>query len=212
METHPLLRQNPALREAVRGFLAKSKEESDKALGEAFRRVRDKAKTERKKSAKKTGSVSLSNTDSVSRCTRIKAQLSAKLAEIYASDLDNKVKDALTRDIMLQLNKVEQKAIEIIRRERALQEEKNAKRSEPDQVKRRRQHDLAKRSTAIRRDYLYSAEKGGFDPNDPLLTGHFAGAGLNTATAFEPAVAFDIGGTTGEAAAVADSAGFEAAR
>jgi hypothetical protein len=181
------MQKDPELKKNMDDYLRRVKEDSSKALVEAFKRVREKNKAEKKKSPKKMGSVSLSNTDTVSMCMKLKARLNAKLSEIFSSDLDPKMKNALARDVMVQMDKVEQKISEIRRREKAVAEEKRARKNEQEHVKRQRQRDMAKKTTYIRRDYLYSAEEGGMDP-----ASYMPGAAGS-----EAAVSYDISGMTG---------------
>jgi len=178
---------NPDLRKTITDYIRKQRDDNAKFFFEAHKKAKEKAK--KNNAAKKTGMVRISNTDTVERCVRIKSRLAAKLMEIYASDLDDKMKSALARNVLLEMSKVEQKISDIRRRERAAQEEKENRKDESEHVKRRRRHDLEKRSVVIRRDYLYSAEKGGFDPNDLMF---------GSAQADFPAASFDISGVTGE--------------
>jgi hypothetical protein len=170
-------------------FLSNKKDETQKMLFEAHKKAQEAAKKRRRSGSKKIGSVGLSNADSVGRAVRIRARLYAKLDEIFASDLDLKVKMSLAKDVMVQINRVEQKITDIQRRERAIKEEALAKsKDEPEHVKRRRRYDMQKRGIAIRRDYLYHANDGGFDPMSFCVNAMKAAA----------AVAFDIAGVGGE--------------
>ena len=174
---------NPDYGEKIREFLVKMKESNERAMIEAFKRAEQKAKENRKQSRRKVGVVSLSNTDTIQRCVQIRARLYAKIGEIAGSDLDIKQKMALTRDVMTQIDKVEIKISEIRRRERAVKEEKTAKKTEAEHVKRKRWYDTQKRTAHIRKDYLFPAEKGGFDPY-----------GFSPDIPITPAVSFDISG------------------
>jgi hypothetical protein len=168
-------------------FLEKSKQNAGRILFEAHKKAQEAAKKNRKPSDKKFGTVSLSNTDTVSRAMRMRTRLYAKLAEIMASDLDNKMKKALASDVMMQLNKVEQKIIEIQRREKAKQEERVAKKNESEHVKRRRRNDLRLREAYIKKEYLYHADDGGMDPMS------YSQAALSGS-----AVSFNFSGISGE--------------
>ena len=150
-----------------------------------------------------TGSVRLSNTDSIGRANRIRQRLRAKMGEIMSSSLDEDVRKSLARTVQLQLDRVEGKIRQIRRRERAQQEEKrdraSAQRREEDQRierqreerRRRRQSDLRQRSIRVRRDFLYSANQGGFNPyNNNITMSH--PPSING-----PAVAIEIGGYSG---------------
>ncbi len=167
------IQRNPEKAEVIHDYLKKAEENKDKALAMAFTRANQRAaearKTKKKKEAKKKyGSISLSNTDTVNKCVKIRAKLKAKLQEITGSNIDEKIKHALVRDVMMQLNKVEVKINEIKRREAAIQEEKKAKKDESAQAVRRRRDAIRKRTTAIQRKYLHSASEGGLDPANPL--------------------------------------------
>ena len=165
----------------------------------------------RSSNQRRQGSVSLSNTDSVSRANRIRARLRGKLSEIMGSSLDHDTKMALARTVQIQLDRVEMKVRQIRRRERAKEEEKRENRARErreedarterrrEQERARRRRDMSQRSVRIRRDFLYPASKGGFDPYSVSPVVQSPGANA--------AVSFDIGGSSGTvsgAAPVAD--------
>jgi hypothetical protein len=200
------VQSDPEVKKKIDDYIKKTKEDTAKAYANALKKMSEKTKAEKKKSSKKLGSISISNTDTVSRCLKVKARLAAKLGEIYSSDLDPKLKNALARDVMIQIEKVEVKISEIQRRERAVAEEKRSRKNESAFKKRQRQMDMAKKTAQIRRDYLYSAEEGGMDP-----ASYMPGSGASDA-----AVSFDIAGMTGTvtdaaAAIVAEAMGGETA-
>jgi hypothetical protein len=184
----------------ITDYLNKVKEDSNKFMVEAFKKAQEKSKENRKKSQKKTGTVSLSNADSVSGAMRIRSRLYAKLDEIFASDINQKAKMTMAKDVLLQITKVEQKIVEIKRREKAIQEERMNKKNDTELDKRKRKYDMQKRSIGIRKDYLYSAAEGGFDPTNNFMTNFSSG---------EAAVSFDISGMSGEMVAMAAEASVE---
>jgi hypothetical protein len=160
-------KHHPDIKKSIDEFLDKTKAKNDKLMFEAHNKAQEAARKRRRKSAsKKIGAVSLSNADTVNRAMRVRSRLYAKMDEIFASDLEPKMKMSLAKDVMIKINKVEDKIASIRRRERAILEEQSRKKNESEATKRRRQHDMKKRSISIRKDYLFSAENGGFDPND----------------------------------------------
>ena len=178
----------PEIGKKFTDYLKNLKQKNNESMMKAFGDLREKNKKNNASSTvKKLGNITVSNTDSVERCMQIKARLNAKLSEIFASDLDDKLKMALSRDILFQLNNVEKKIHDIRRRKKAEHEEKTAKKDESEAVKRRRRYDMQKRSITIRRDYLFSAEKGGLDPNNFIVS----------ISSDNVAVSFDIGGVSG---------------
>ena len=156
---------NPELFKNIRDMIKKARVANDKLLINAHNKAKEKDK---KPSTKKSGSVIISNTDTVTSCARIRSRLLAKLQEIFDSDLDEKAKMSLARDIMMQIDKVEQKISEIRRREKAVAEERRARKTESEHEKRKRRHDMAKRTATIKREYLYHASEGGLDPSSYL--------------------------------------------
>jgi hypothetical protein len=177
----------------------KMKDDYNGKLMEAHRKEREKAR-KNIKASRKIGSVAISNTDSVERCIKVKARLNAKLGEIFASDLDDKQKMALARGIMLELNKVDGKIADIRRREKAVRETQQTKRkNETESERRRRKYDMEKRTITIRKDFLFHANQGGYDPNNAA----FGGIQLD----FPAAVAFDISGMAGEVGGAAADTG-----
>jgi hypothetical protein len=182
----------------ILGMLERVKQENRNNLFEAHKKAQEAAAVKRRRSGKRIGSVGLSNTDSVSRAVRIKSRLYAKLDEIFASDLEPAAKLTLAKDVIMKINKVEQKIIAIKRREKALQEEKIAKRDESEQAKRRRRRDMIKKSISIDKGYLFSAQDGGMDP-----------MAFGMPAFGDPSVSFEISGVSGAAAAVSTEAAVE---
>ena len=147
-------------------------------LAEAHNRANERTHANRTQRRRPpvTGSTRLSNTDSIGRANRIRQRLKSKLSEIMSSSLDEDVKKSLARNVQTQLDRVEQKIRQIRRRERAQEEEKRDRIRERqreqdrraelqrDERQRNRQRDLRPRSVSVRRDFLYSARQGGFDP------------------------------------------------
>ncbi|MCL2357511.1 MAG: hypothetical protein FWC70_10245 [Defluviitaleaceae bacterium] len=152
-------------------------------LKEAHNRVQEERREQqrRRPARRRTGSVRLSNTDSVGRARRVRAQLVSKLQEVYGSDASDRNRGAMAMDIKLQIQRVDQQIAAIRRRERAMEEERTTRReNDTPEARRRRIRDMQERRINIRRDLLYPAASGGFDPNNPL--------GKNTS------VVCDIGG------------------
>jgi hypothetical protein len=146
----------------------------------------------------------LSNTDSVARARAVRARLVAKLSEVYASDMDKRARGASAMDIKLQINRVDQQITAIRRRERAIEEELVTRRKDdtPD-ARRRRARDMQEKRIYIRKDYLYHANKGGYDPGNVLFN-------TNSGTTNDiSSISFDIGGEVGtmDVAAGADFGG-----
>ena len=169
-----IMETNAQVAKSVHDFLSQMKMDNSKRLPEAFARAKENTRKNNQKSTKKIGSVTLSNTDSIGACHRLKNRLNAKLSEIYGSDLDVGLKRSLAQNVVMALANVEQKILEIRRRERAVQEEKTAKKNEKPHEKRRRQRDMEKRTVRIRQDLLYSAKDGGLDPDNLLNIGSAA--------------------------------------
>ncbi|MCL2203536.1 MAG: hypothetical protein FWB88_06325 [Defluviitaleaceae bacterium] len=139
----------------------------------------------------KTGTVRLSNTDSLRTAMAMRRRVLAKLGEVAAAvDVEKRIRDAMVATVKMQLDKIDRQIANIKRRERALREEQQARRDECPNRRRRRRADMQEQSVRIRRDMLYPAKEGGFDPRKPFgfPSTHHAPA---------PAVAFDVGGTAG---------------
>jgi hypothetical protein len=156
-------------------------------LFEAHNNAQNNAQNRKRSSLPKIGTVRLSNTDSLRTALDMRRRVLAKLAEVAAvTDVDKKTRDAMVATVKMQLDKVDRQITAIKRRERAVKEERTARRDECPRARRRRQHDMKERSVNIRRDMLFPADKGGFDPRNP--------AGFPVA-----AVSFNFGGTVGMA-------------
>jgi hypothetical protein len=158
----------------ARRELRRSLEESQNhMLKEAHNRIqeqqREQRAQQRRQQPRRTGSVRLSNTDSIGRAHQVRARLLAKLQEVHGSDMEERARGAAAMDIKLQINRVDRQITAIRRRERAMQEEQTTRRSEdtPD-IRRRRARDMQERRIYVRADYLYHADQGGFDPNDMM--------------------------------------------
>jgi hypothetical protein len=134
-------------------------------IQEAHERVREQQREKRKQRPRKTGSERLSNTDTMRRARQVRARLVAKLSEVYGTDMELRARDASAMDIKMQINRVDQQITSIRRRERAIEEEKTVRRKDDTpEARRRRARDMQEQRIYIRRDYLYHADKGGFDP------------------------------------------------
>jgi len=160
------------------------RERTNNMLMEAHNRASAAARERNRAPRRRTGVVGLSNTDTLRRAMEIRRRLMAKLQEVGGSDAEGRTRDTMLATVKMQLARVDQQIAAIRRRERAVEEERQARRDECPCVRRRRRHDLRPQSINIRRDFLYSAEQGGFNPNNPL---GFNGVG-------EAAVAMDMGG------------------
>ena len=138
-------------------------------LTEAHEKVREQQKKQRQKPKRRTGVTRLSNTDSMRKARQIRAQLVAKLSEVYGSDMDERSRGVNALDIKLQINKVDQQINAIRRRERAIEEEKLTRRKDDTpEARRRRLRDMQENKIYIRRDYLFHADEGGYDPNNHI--------------------------------------------
>ncbi|MCL2456581.1 MAG: hypothetical protein FWD19_03435 [Defluviitaleaceae bacterium] len=138
-------------------------------LAEAHEKVREQQKKQRQQPKRRTGVTRLSNTDSMRKARQIRAQLVAKLSEVYGSDMDERSRGVSALDIKLQINKVDQQISAIRRRERALEEEKLTRRKDDTpEARRRRFRDMQENKIFIRRDYLFHADDGGYDPNNHI--------------------------------------------
>ncbi|MCL1877869.1 MAG: hypothetical protein FWF80_03355 [Defluviitaleaceae bacterium] len=161
-------------------------------LKEAHNRVEQERREQqrRRPPRRRQGAVRLSNTDSMGRARRVRAQLVAKLQEVYGSDADGRSRSAMAMDIKLQINRVDKQMAAIRRRERAIEEERTTpRRNDTPEARRRRARDMQERRINIRRDMLYSAKNGGFDPNNPTF--------VTSAKNGTSSVSFDIGGNSG---------------
>jgi hypothetical protein len=141
--------------------------------------------------------------DSVRRAQQIRSRLTAKLMEVQGSDAEPRTRGAMAMDIKLKIDRVDQQIAAIRRRERAVQEERTTRRrDDTPQARRRRAQDMQERRISIRRDMLYHANNGGFDPNNPLFN-------KTTFQDAAAAIAFEFGGNEG-AMEILPGAEFEA--
>ena len=179
-------------------------------LAEAHNRANERTQQNnqrrRRSAPRRQGSVNLSNTDSVGRATRIRSRLRAKLGEIMSSSLDDDIKKSLARTVQLQIDRVDRKIIQIRRRERAKVEERRERRNQERQneerrveiqreaARRRRRNDMRQRSIRVRREFLYPASQGGFDPYNKTING---GSSFLNGNGTPPAVSFNIAGKSG---------------
>jgi hypothetical protein len=162
------IQRNPERAKVIHQYLKEQEDNYGKLLATSFAKVNKSAqeaaaKAKKKNSKKKLGSIRLSNTDSITKCKRVKAQLNARLGEIYASTMDEKMKQALAKDVMMQIVKVDMKINEIQKRELAIQQEKLCKKNESEQTRRKRRKDIEERSTMIKRDFLHQEDGGDAD-------------------------------------------------
>ena len=165
------------------------RENRNNQLLEAHARVQEQREQERRRRRPKQGVTRLSNIDSIGRAQQIRSRLLAKLTEIAGSDLEPRARDALIADIKMQLDRVDQKVMAIRRRQRAIEAEKNARReTDTPEERRRRFRDMQERRIYIRRDFLYHADEGGFNPNNPF--------GMKFIQAPNAPVSLDMGGTS----------------
>jgi len=166
---------------------------------ERLRQQRQEQDRERRSRRRRTGSVRLSNADSVARAQKIRGQLQGKLSEVMSSDMDDRSKKALAIEIQTQIDRVDQQIAAMRRREQAMREEKQRRRSEESaQERRRRNHDIQERSIFIRDDFLHPASRGGLNPADFMQS--------STSSSSAP-VSFSISGSVGTADFSMDSGG-----
>jgi hypothetical protein len=159
-------------------------------LHEAHSRIQQQQRERRRAPRRQQGSVRLSNTDTLARARQVRARLLSKLQEVYGSDMDERARGGAAMDIQLQISRVDQQMTAIRRRERAVEEERmTRRRDDTPEARRRRARDMQERRIYVRRDFLYHADKGGFDPNNPLFTTNLQ-SDISS-------VAFDIGGNIG---------------
>lgn len=186
-----------------REFDVRMRDNKTAMLTDAHNRANERAQQNRRRRRPPVqGATRLSNTDSIGRAKRIRQRLRAKIGEIMSSNIDENVKRTLARTVQMQLDRVEGTIRQIRRRERAQREEQRerneVRQREEDrrterlreERRRRRQNEMRPRSIRVRRDFLYSARQGGFDPYNNHLS-------VNQAPAAGPAVSFSIGGQTG---------------
>jgi len=165
---------------------------------ERLRQQRQEQDRDRRSRRRRTGSVRLSNADTVARAQKIRGQLQGKLSEIMSSDMDDRAKKALAIEIQTQIDRVDQQIAAMRRREQAKREEKQRRRTEETaQERRRRNHDIQERSIFIREDFLFPANRGGFNPADFTLS----------STSTTAPVSFSISGSIGTADFSMDSGG-----
>ena len=144
----------------------------------------------------RVGTVRLSNTDTLRTALAMRRRVMGKLAEVAAAtDVEPRTRDAMMATVKMQIDKIDRQISAIRRRERAVEEERRARRDECRQERRRRNRDMQEQSVRNRKDMLYHANEGGFNPNHPL------GLGMAPpSTPFSmPAVSFDVGGMVGMA-------------
>lgn len=139
-------------------------------LRDEHRRLEEERKARQKRRPRRTGVARVSNTDTIQSAMQVRARLLAKLKEGAGSDMDPMARDVFVADIQLQISRVDQAISAIRRRARAVQEERSVSaRSDTPEARRRRFRDMQKKTFAIRRDLLYPASEGGFDPNRPSM-------------------------------------------
>lgn len=179
-------------------------ENRNNMLQEAHERIRKQQDEQRRRRPRRQqGSVRLSNRDSLGRAFQIRARLLAKLKEVAGSDMEERARGATKMDIQLQLDRVERQIASIRRRERAVEEERTIRRRDDTPERRRRRfRDMQEQRIHIRRDFLFHANKGGFDPNDPL----FSKTGIQNMIS---PVSFDFGGKAGSIDISSATAGLE---
>ena len=149
----------------------KLRDMKNRRIQEAHARLEEERRARsRQQSPRRTGVERLSSTDTVARAMQVRARLLAKLKEGVGSDMEPRARDVFVANIKLQISRVDQTINAIRRRERAEQEERDmSRRIDTPEERRRRFRDMQRRSIAIRRDFLYHANEGGFDPNMPQI-------------------------------------------
>ena len=176
--------ENDSMREINR----KLRDTKNRRIKEAHARLEEERRARRRQHRpRRIGVARLSNTDTIQRAMQVRARLLAKLKEGFDSDMCPRAREVFAADIKLQISRVDQTINAIRRRERAIEEERNvSRRDDTPEARRRRFREMQKRSISIRRDFLYHASKGGFDPNMPQI-------GNNPRNMLPPAVALSLG-------------------
>ena len=176
--------ENDSMREINR----KLRETKNRRIKEAHARLEEERRArKRQQRPRRTGVARLSNTDTIARAKQVRARLLAKLKEGTGSDMCPRAREVFAADIKLQISRVDQTINAIRRRERAIEEERNvSRREDTPEARRRRFREMQRRSISIRRDFLYHASEGGFDPNMPQV-------GKNPRNELPPAVALSLG-------------------
>ena len=176
--------ENDSMREINR----KLRDKKNRRIKEAHARLEEERRARRKQQRpRRAGVARLSNTDTIQRAMQVRAALLAKLKEAFGSDMEQRAREVFAADIKLQISRVDQTINAIRRRERAIEEERNiSRRDDTPEARRRRFREMQRRSISIRRDFLYHASKGGFDPNMPQI-------GKNPRNELPPAIALSLG-------------------
>ena len=176
--------ENDSMREINR----KLRDKKNRRIKEAHARLEEERRARRRQQRpRRTGVARLSNTDTIQRAMQVRARLLAKLKEGFDSDMCPRARDVFAADIKLQISRVDQTINAIRRRERAIEEERNmSRREDTPEARRRRFREMQRRSISIRRDFLYLANEGGFDPNMPRI-------GSNSRNELPPAVTLSLG-------------------
>jgi len=211
-----------SLKIGTQEFSVRIRDSKTAQLTAAHNRANENQPPRRNRNIRREGAVTLRNTDSIGRANRVRSRLRAKIGEIMSSNIEPDIKKSLARNVQMQLERVENTIRQIRRRERAEQEERREQRQEVtrqrerrqektraerveerrrEEARRRRRNDMRERSTRIRRDFLYPARQGGFNPYDfaSNRNGNFNDNNSGFTIDVPPAVAFDVGGTSGVA-------------
>lgn len=117
------------------------------------------------KAHKKEGQALFGGNDSIEKLQKVKMRLSSKISEIFSSDMNDKMKEALIADINMQMAKVDR----LISQIKAKQMEKATQGQ--DNKKSKKKNDSKKKTDLIyiKREYLYSKDKGGLDPSNCMF-------------------------------------------
>ena len=174
--------------DSTREINRKLRDKKNRRIKEAHARLEEERRARRKQQRpRRTGVARLSNTDTITRAKQVRARLLAKLKEGFDSDMCPRAREVFAADIKLQISRVDQTINAIRRRERAMEEERNvSRRDDTPEARRRRFREMQRRSISIRRDFLYHASKGGFDPNMPQI-------GKNPRNQLPPAITLSLG-------------------
>ena len=174
--------------DSIREINRKLRDTKNRRIKEAHARLEEERRARRRQHRpRRVGVARLSNADTIQRAMQVRARLLAKLKEGFDSDMCPRAREVFAADIKLQISRVDQMINAIRRRERAIEEERNvSRRNDTPEARRRRFREMQKRSISIRRDFLYHASKGGFDPNMPQI-------GKNPRNELPPAVALSFG-------------------
>ena len=192
METNKTLLKNSEIdfeNSTMREINRQLREQKNNRIKEAHARLEEQRRAQRRHRPRRVGVARLSNHDTIQRANQVRGQLLAKLQEAFSGDMEPRAREIFAADIKMQLGRVDQIINAIRRRERAIEEERTIRRQDDTPENRRRRfRDKQRRSISIRRDLLYHANEGGFDPSMPQIG--------SRANELPPAVTLTLGENT----------------